>query len=92
MDAPLRTGPPVVTLRNASSRPYDSAIAAARTCYSPRVIGTAADGARITDQMRKATPELEQSLKMGPPPPPKTPSIPCGVVFHCPAAPFVSTV
>src|SRR6478672_9850143 len=35
MDAPLRTGPPVVTLRNAWSRPY----AAARTCYSPRVIG-----------------------------------------------------
>src|SRR5204862_3972402 len=30
---------------------------------TPRVIGTAADGARITDQMRKATPELEQSLK-----------------------------
>ena len=39
MDAPLRTGPPVVTLRNASARPYDGAIAAARTCYSPRVIG-----------------------------------------------------
>src|SRR5678810_1096245 len=39
MDAPLRTGPPVVTLRNAWSRPYDGAIAAARTCYSPRVIG-----------------------------------------------------
>jgi thymidylate synthase ThyX len=39
MDSALRTGPPVVTLRNASSRPYDGAIAAARTCYSPRVIG-----------------------------------------------------
>src|ERR1044071_7109291 len=39
MDAPLRTGPPVVTLRNAWDRPYDGAIAAARTCYSPRVIG-----------------------------------------------------
>src|SRR3984893_6737062 len=39
MDAPLRTGPPVVTLRNSWSRPYDGAIAAARTCYSPRVIG-----------------------------------------------------
>jgi thymidylate synthase ThyX len=34
----VRTGPPVVTLRNASSRPYDGAIAAARTCYSPRVV------------------------------------------------------
>jgi thymidylate synthase ThyX len=39
MDASLRTGPPIVTLRNASTRPYDGAIAAARTCYSPRVIG-----------------------------------------------------
>src|SRR5436853_1651554 len=34
----LLTGSPVVTLRSASARPYDSAIAAARTCYSPRVI------------------------------------------------------
>jgi thymidylate synthase ThyX len=34
----IRTGPPVVTLRNAFSRPYDGAIAAARTCYSPRVV------------------------------------------------------
>jgi len=33
------TGPPLVTLRSASSRPYDAAIAAARTCYSPRVVG-----------------------------------------------------
>jgi general secretion pathway protein D len=39
---------------------------------TPRVIGTASDGARITEQMKKATPELEQSLRMGPPPPPKT--------------------
>ncbi|HUG53114.1 MAG TPA: FAD-dependent thymidylate synthase [Vicinamibacteria bacterium] len=38
MDEPLRTGPPVVTLRNAWSKPYDGAIAAARTCYSPRVV------------------------------------------------------
>ncbi len=33
------TGPPVVTLRSATSRPYDDAIAAARTCYSPHVVG-----------------------------------------------------
>src|SRR5437762_4164506 len=39
MEEPLLTGPPVVTLRNAWTRPYDGAIAAARTCYSPRVIG-----------------------------------------------------
>jgi thymidylate synthase ThyX len=35
----LVTGPPLVTLRNASARPYDGAIAAARTCYAPRVVG-----------------------------------------------------
>ncbi|HEX9420836.1 MAG TPA: type II secretion system secretin GspD, partial [Methylomirabilota bacterium] len=33
---------------------------------TPRVIGTAADAARITDQMRKVTPEVEQTFKMGP--------------------------
>jgi len=36
---PVVSGSPIVTLRHASSRPYDGAIAAARTCYSPRVIG-----------------------------------------------------
>ncbi len=35
----ILTGPPVVTLRNAFARPYDGAVAAARTCYSPRVVG-----------------------------------------------------
>jgi thymidylate synthase ThyX len=35
---PVLTGAPRVTLRHASARPYDDAIAAARTCYSPRVI------------------------------------------------------
>src|SRR5580698_3697223 len=42
------TGPPVVTLRNAFSHPYDSAIAAARTCYAPRLIGPE----EITDKQR----------------------------------------
>jgi thymidylate synthase ThyX len=36
----LSTGSPVVTLRTAPASPFDGAIAAARTCYSPRVIGT----------------------------------------------------
>jgi thymidylate synthase ThyX len=36
---PVLASPPVVTLRHASARPYDAAIAAARTCYAPRVIG-----------------------------------------------------
>jgi thymidylate synthase ThyX len=34
----IRSGPPSVTLRQATARPYAGAIAAARTCYSPRVI------------------------------------------------------
>jgi thymidylate synthase ThyX len=34
----ILTGPPVVTLRQAPGRPYDGAIAAARTCYMPRVV------------------------------------------------------
>jgi len=39
MEDALLTGAPVVTLRNASPRPYDRSVAAARTCYSPRVVG-----------------------------------------------------
>src|SRR5919109_2260887 len=35
----LQTGSPAVTLRTAPTTPFDGAIAAARTCYSPRVIG-----------------------------------------------------
>jgi len=31
-------GGPTVVLRNAFERPYDGAVAAARTCYSPRVV------------------------------------------------------
>ena len=37
----MLTGSPLVTLRTAPTTPFDGAIAAARTCYSPRVIGTA---------------------------------------------------
>lgn len=36
--AQILTGPPQVTLRSATQRPYDGAIAAARSCYSPRVV------------------------------------------------------
>jgi thymidylate synthase ThyX len=35
---PVESPSPRVTLRNAFSHPYDSAIAAARTCYAPRLI------------------------------------------------------
>src|SRR6476620_5875570 len=44
----LETAPPKITLRNASGVPFDGAIAAARTCYSPRVIGAH----EITDRQR----------------------------------------
>src|SRR5216684_566320 len=35
----VETAPPRVTLRNYFAHPFDSAIAAARTCYAPRLIG-----------------------------------------------------
>ncbi len=44
----VETAPPRVTLRNAFSHPFDSAIAAARTCYAPRLIGPE----EITDKQR----------------------------------------
>lgn len=44
----VETAAPRVTLRNASPHPFDSAIAAARTCYSPRLIGPE----EITDKQR----------------------------------------
>jgi thymidylate synthase ThyX len=44
----METAPPRITLRNAFSHPFDSAIAAARTCYSSRLI-TAEE---ITDKQR----------------------------------------
>ena len=44
----LSTAPPRVTLRTAPTTPFDGAIAAARTCYSPRVIDTR----EITDKQR----------------------------------------
>jgi thymidylate synthase ThyX len=47
-DSLVETGPPRVTLRNSFAHPYDSAIAAARTCYAPRLIGPE----EITDKQR----------------------------------------
>ena len=44
----VESGPPRVTLRNAFAHPFDSAIAAARTCYSPRLIGPE----EVTDKQR----------------------------------------
>jgi thymidylate synthase ThyX len=47
---PVVTAPPRIVLRNASARPYDGAIAAARTCYSPRVV----DASEITPGQRES--------------------------------------
>jgi thymidylate synthase ThyX len=44
----VESAPPRVTLRNAFAHPFDSAIAAARTCYSTRLIGPE----EITDKQR----------------------------------------
>lgn len=47
-DELVESGPPRVTLRNAFAHPFDSAIAAARTCYAPRLITPE----EITDKQR----------------------------------------
>ena len=44
----IQTGRPQITLRAARPRAYDGAIAAARTCYSPRVVGDT----EVTDKQR----------------------------------------
>ena len=44
----IATAPPLVTLRSAPAAPFDGAIAAARTCYAPRVIGVG----EVTDSQR----------------------------------------
>jgi thymidylate synthase ThyX len=44
----IDTGAPVVTLRTAPMAPFDGAIAAARTCYSPRVVAAS----EVTDSQR----------------------------------------
>jgi thymidylate synthase ThyX len=47
-DFQVETGAPRVTLRNCFAHSYDSAIAAARTCYSTRLIGPE----EVTDKQR----------------------------------------
>src|SRR6202166_1280768 len=44
----VETAPPRVTLRNSFAHPYDSAIAAARTCYASKLIGPE----EVTDKQR----------------------------------------
>jgi thymidylate synthase ThyX len=55
LQAALVTGAPEVTLRNAPDVPFDGAIAAARTCYSPRVIDPGEITARQRDSIGKLT-------------------------------------
>ena len=43
---------------------------------TPRVVGTAVDAARVTNQMRKTTPELEESFRLAPKSLPPTLNIP----------------
>jgi thymidylate synthase ThyX len=45
---PFEAAAPRITLRNHFSQPFDSAMAAARTCYAPRMIGPE----EITDKQR----------------------------------------
>ena len=47
-DSPVETGKPRVTLRNSFNHPFDSAIAAARTCYADHLITPE----EITDKQR----------------------------------------
>lgn len=44
----VESGPPRITLRSWFAHPFDSAIAAARTCYAPRLVGPE----EITDKQR----------------------------------------
>ena len=44
----METGPPRITLRSSFAHPFDSAIAAARTCYASKLIGPE----EITDKQR----------------------------------------
>ena len=52
---------------------------------TPRVVGTAVDAARITEQMRRATPELEESIRRAPRLPPPT-SVPPAFIPPPPVA------
>ena len=45
---PIETRAPRVSLRNSFAHPFDSAISAARTCYSPRII----EPEEITEKQR----------------------------------------
>jgi general secretion pathway protein D len=54
---------------------------------TPRVVGTPLDAQRITDQMRRSTPELDEAVRTAPRPPVTTPSSPGTQVIPVPDPP-----
>ncbi|OLE47174.1 MAG: type II secretion system protein GspD [Candidatus Rokubacteria bacterium 13_1_20CM_2_69_58] len=54
---------------------------------TPRVLGTALDAARITDEMRRATPELDHAIRTAPRPPTTAPPPTGGAEPSAPAPP-----
>jgi general secretion pathway protein D len=54
---------------------------------TPRVVGTAVDAGRVTEQMRNVTPELEQSFRLAPKVPPRTATPPSPVPPASPVPP-----
>jgi general secretion pathway protein D len=66
---------------------------------TPRVVGTPLDAQRITDQMRRATPQLDEAVRNAPrapattPPPTTTPGAPSGLQMpSAPSAPGAGVV
>ena len=57
---------------------------------TPRVVGTPLDAQRITDEMRRATPELSDALRKAPRPPTTAPPLP-GVPVPVPVPPPTSS-
>jgi general secretion pathway protein D len=57
---------------------------------TPRVVGTPIDAQRITDEMRRATPELNDALRKAPRPPMTTPPLPGAVPTPAPPPPTSS--
>ena len=57
---------------------------------TPRVVGTPIDAQRITDEMRRATPELNDAVRKAPRPPITTPALPGAVPTPAPPPPTSS--
>jgi len=53
---------------------------------TPRVVGTPLDAQRVTDQMRRATPELNDAIRTAPRPPASTPRTPSSLPVPAPSS------